>query len=332
MPGREKKVSSAEHREWCIAHQSGVLCIDEVHERGCAILFATDPLLNTTVRWLVVKKNDQPSMDAFLDGLKEAGFAPEVVIADGSPLYKTALQEVWEDVQHQLCIFHVIKEVNKLILDALRAVKNRINRQGNKGRGKKRGRPTKAAGKRRRSRKKQSKKDEAAFLWEHQHLIVRKEESMTGEDKENLREMIRIAPELKTLRKFTRQFYALFERGITQRQARCRRTRMANNAEYQANFFLRKALRKLRKERFEKMIVFLGRGDDAERTSNHVERNNRAFRLVQKTRYRRRRMHTIELALWLHVCRAWRKHPLYGQTPKARSSGTAKRSSARRAA
>jgi transposase-like protein len=309
-----------------------VLCIDEVHERGCTILFATDPLLNATVGWRVVKKNDQPSMDSFLDELKKAGFAPEVVITDGSPLYKDALQEIWRDVEHQLCIFHVIKEVNKLILDALRAVKNRINRQGNKGRKKKRGRRSGKAKKRRLALKKRTRKEAAAFLWEHQYLIVRKEESMTKEDKENLREMFRIAPELHTLRKFNRQFYALFERGITQRQARRRGTRMVNNAGYQANSFLRKALKKLRKERFEKMIVFLGRGEDAERTSNHVERNNRAFRLVQKTRYRRRRMHTIELALWLHVCRAWRKHPLYGRIPKARSSGTAQQPSPRRAA
>lgn len=35
---------------------------------------------------------------------------------------------------HQLCVFHVIKEVNKLILDGVRTVKNRIKRQGKKGR------------------------------------------------------------------------------------------------------------------------------------------------------------------------------------------------------
>jgi transposase-like protein len=34
----------------------------------------------------------------------------EVVITDGSPLYKNALQSYWRGVEHQRCIFHVIKE------------------------------------------------------------------------------------------------------------------------------------------------------------------------------------------------------------------------------
>jgi hypothetical protein len=65
-----------------------------------------------------------------------------VAITDGSPLYKDALQSYWRGVEHQLCIFHVIKEVNKLILDGVRAIKNSLRRQGNKGRKKRWGRPT----------------------------------------------------------------------------------------------------------------------------------------------------------------------------------------------
>ncbi len=38
-----------------------------------------------------------------------------------------------------LARFHVIKEVNKLILDGVRAIKNGLKRQGNKGRKKRRG-------------------------------------------------------------------------------------------------------------------------------------------------------------------------------------------------
>jgi len=74
-------------------------------------------------------------------------------------------------------------------------------------------------------------------------------------------------------------------------------------------------------EKFEKMIVFLSH-PQAERTNNHVERNNRAFRLVQKTRYRRRRTHTIELALWLHIACRWRRHPKYKSARKSRKRST----------
>jgi transposase-like protein len=61
-------------------------------------------------------------MNAFLQSLKDRGLEVAVAITDGSPLYKDALQSYWCGVEHQLCIFHVIKEVNKLILDGVRAL------------------------------------------------------------------------------------------------------------------------------------------------------------------------------------------------------------------
>lgn len=295
-------------RAWAVKNFSGVLCIDEVHDSGRVLLYATDPISDFTVHFAINSKNDQDQMDAFLEELREMGIHPEVIITDGSPLYKDALQEIWEEIEHQLCIFHVIKEVNKLVLDALRSVKNRIKRQGNKGRKKRRGRKKKGA---RSSTTRRTKKDEAKLLWEHQYLIVRKADTLTDEERETLEEMTRIAPEVKTLRRFNQEFYALFERGITQRQARYRRTRMVNNPDYQANPFLVRALRKLRKERFEKMIVFLAHGPNAQRTSNHVERNNRSFRMLQKTRYKRRTKRTIHMAIELELYARMLRHVLF---------------------
>lgn len=306
-----EQIDTEERRKWAAANFSGVLCIDEVHDSPRVLLYATDPIGDFTVDFEINDENDQEHMDAFLQRLKEKGIYPEVVITDGSPLYKDALQEVWQGVEHQLCIFHVIKEVNKLILDALRAIKNRIKKQGNKGRKKKRGRPGKAARLRRQSRKKRTRKEEAAFLWENQHLLVKKEDSMSEDEKKILREMIEIDKEIKTLRRFNQEFYRLFERGITQQQARYRRTRIVGKGSYKANTFLAKALRKLRKERFEKMIVFLARGEDAQRTSNHVERNNRSFRMLQKTRYKRRIKKTIRIAIELDLYARMLSHPLY---------------------
>ena len=85
---------------------------------------------------------------------------------------------------------------------------------------------------------------------------------------------------------------------------------MVNTAEYQANSFLAKALKKVRKDVFEKMIVFLG-WENVDRTNNHVERNNRVFRMLQKTRYKRRKDHTIEKALELELYARMVVHPLY---------------------
>src|SRR5215475_1486844 len=140
-----EQINMETHWTFVRTHFSGVLCIDEVHDSGRTILFATDPLGDFTVSFKVVEKNDQDQMDTFLQALKERGLNVQVAITDGSPLYKDSLQQYWADVEHQLCIFHVIKEVNKLILDGVRAIKNRLKRQGNKGRKKRRGRPSKKA-------------------------------------------------------------------------------------------------------------------------------------------------------------------------------------------
>lgn len=305
-----KQVDTPQRWAFVCTHFSGVLCIDEVHDGKWTILFATDPLSDFTVSFKLVEENNQDQMDQFLQDLKDRGLKVEVAITDGSPLYKDSLQRYWKEVEHQLCIFHVIKEVNKLILDGVRAVKNRIKRQGNKGRKKRPGRPSKKVQQQRERRKGTTKKEQAKFIWEHQYLIVRKADDLTDQEKQDLELMFEIAPELKLFRQFNHQFYRLFEKGISKQCARYRRTRMANNQAYQDNGFLAKALKKLKKDTFEKMIVFLG-WENGERTNNHVERNNRSFRMLQKTRYKRRKEHTIKKALELDLYQRMINHPLY---------------------
>ena len=96
-------------------------------------------------------------MDAFLQAFKDRGLDIGVVIADGSPLYKDSLQTWWKDIEHQLCIFHVIREVNKLILNGVWDIKNRIQRQGNMGRKRRRGRPTKIVQQQQKTKKEMTK-------------------------------------------------------------------------------------------------------------------------------------------------------------------------------
>ena len=174
-----EQIDMESHWAFVLANFSGVLCIDEVHDSGRTILFATDPLNNFTVFFNIVDKNDQDHMNAFLQSLKDRGVEVSVAITDGSPLYKDALQSYWRGVEHQLCIFHVIKELNKLILDGVRAIKNGVRRQGNKGRKKRRGRPSKQAQQQRERRRGMTKKEQATFIWEHQYLIVRKQEELS---------------------------------------------------------------------------------------------------------------------------------------------------------
>jgi hypothetical protein len=305
-----RQIDTEAYWAFVVANFSGVLCIDEVHDSGRVILFASDPLNDFTVSFALVQTNDQEHMDAFFQQLKDRGLEVQVAITDGSPLYKNSLQSYWVNLDHQLCVFHVIKEVNKLILDGVRSIKNRLRRQSNKGRKRKAGRPTEKARQQRARRQGMTKKEQATFIWEHQYLIVRKQEELTNEEKEELTLMFQIAPELEIFRRFNQQFYALFDKEITQQQARYRRTCMVNTPLYQAHSFLARALKKLAPDKFEKMIVFLA-WDHVDRTNNHVERNNRAFRMMQKTRYKRRHTHTIQMALELELYARMLKHPLY---------------------
>ena len=308
-----EQINMEDHWAFVTSQFSGILCLDEVHDSGRTILFATDPLNNFTVSFKLVETNDQAHMDAFLQTLKDRGLRVRVAITDGSPLYKDSLQSHWKGLEHQLCIFHVIKEVNKLILGGVRAIKNQIKRQGNKGRKKRRGRPSQRAQHQRQRRRGMSKKEQATFIWEHQYLIVRKADELSDQDRDDLALLFTIAPQLELFRRFNEQFYRLFEPGITKQCARYRRTRMVNNADYQANSFLAKALKKVGRDKFEKMIVFLG-WTNVDRTSNHVERNNRVFRMLQKTRYKRRKIHTIEKTIELELYSRMLTHPLWSPT------------------
>ena len=40
-----------------------------------------------------------------------------------------------------------------------------------------------------------TKKEQAAFIWEHQYLIVKKPENLTDQDQQDLKVMLEIAPD-----------------------------------------------------------------------------------------------------------------------------------------
>jgi len=270
-----------------------------VHEGPRHVLFATDPLLDATVAWDVVKKCDQGAIDAFLGRIRAMGFSPEVVITDGSALYKESLVARWADVEHQLCIFHVLANINKDVLKAARGLRDALPKPKRYRRGRpcKRGRPRK-------------RDDRRKFVTEHLYLIVKRRDRFTPDDLADWRRMVGIDPAFAVLKRFVDEVHGLFEKGITKSTARRRGNRLAKNRAYMEIPHLKRAIHRVARDKFEKMIVFLAY-ENLDRTNNHVERGNRSFRMLQKTRYRRRRTRTIMLALQLHVLRGWREHPLH---------------------
>lgn len=299
---------------WSGEQFSGVVCIDEVYEGKMRIFIATDCLNDLPLCYMLSDKADEQALEQFLAMLDERGLKPMVAITDGSPLYKSSLREHWQGLEHQLCIFHVLKGFNKVIVDEVRAIRRKLSRQANKGRKRKRGRPSKQALYQR--ARATNKKDDAKYIYDHQFLLVKKRCRWTKEDRIAFRRLCRIEPSLRTLRELVERFHSLFERDISKQQARCRRTRLVNNPAFQRLGCFSKIARMIPKGQFEKMIVFLGY-ENVDRTSNHVERINRTFRMMQKTRYKRRTIRTIENAIrheWVYLMK---HHPLYNCDPPA---------------
>ena len=137
---RAEQLDMAEHRRMVLEHFSGTLCVDELHLGRFTLLLATDPLSDLPVAFALVAANDQVHMRRFLKNLKTWGLEPQVVITDGSNLYPPCWPNLWSEAEHQLCVFHVIKDINKLILDAVRRLRAAMSRRGRAGRKKKRGR------------------------------------------------------------------------------------------------------------------------------------------------------------------------------------------------
>src|SRR3954466_2215178 len=135
-----RQLDMAEHRRKVLGLFSGTLCIDELHPGRFTSLLATDPLADLPVAFALVAANDQGHMRRFLRNLKNWGLNPTVVVTDGSNLYPTVLKDLWSDADHQLCVFHILKDINKLVLDAVRRLRTAMARRGQAGRKKKRGR------------------------------------------------------------------------------------------------------------------------------------------------------------------------------------------------
>ncbi len=172
------ELDMAAHREQVLRCFSGTLCVDELHLGQYTLLLATDPLSDIPVAFALVAKNDQDHMARFLGNLKKHGLEPKVVITDGSPLYPKLLQTLWPDAEHQLCVFHVLQDVNKAILKAVLRLRRGLSRRGQRGRKRRRGRgPSKARARRHGPKKKQ--KEKAHFIFKRRYLIVKRRDGLT---------------------------------------------------------------------------------------------------------------------------------------------------------
>ena len=239
------------------------------------------------------------SFKAHLDarGLKVLGLT-----TDGSPLYPAVIQELFPEAPHQVCQFHVLKEINQAVLHAVAKVRKELKVQQPTL---PRGRPSKAQ--RAGVRKAKQIQQRIADLFDHRHLFVQRH--LTVAENKTLRRITRGLPHLRTLRQIMDQVYQLFDR-------RCRtETALAKLASLRRRVrrfkWVGRTLNKLFTPNLQKALTFL---DDRllPGTSNAVERGNRRFRKAQRSVYSVRTAEHIRQRIALDMVRDQRVANRFG--------------------
>lgn len=300
-PGEKKAVRriDADYLDWALAEFSGYLAVDELYDGPFCVLSLVDNRTFKRVLYQVLDHDpDHKDIIAFLRRfqviLKQRHLTLKGVTTDASPLYPEPLRLVFPEVPHQLCEFHILKELTKAILRAVAQVRKKLAAKKPAG---KRGRPSTKEAKRitRRRRRLQQR---IAELFEHRYLFV--QHKLTPAQRRRLHRVTRGLPMLRTLRDIMEEVYRLFDR-------RCRtETALAKLAQLRRRVRRFKEvgqiLRKLQSSNLDKALTFL---DDKllPSTSNAVERGNRRHRKMQKTVYRVRTHENITNRIALDMLR-----------------------------
>jgi transposase-like protein len=321
-----RRLDHAAYRARVVQEFSGTLCVDEIHLGRSTLLLATDPLRDQTVACAVVQHNDQAHMGRFLGQLRDHGLHPRVVVTDGSALYPALLERLWPQAEHQLCIFHVLKDVHDYVMAGVRRRLGCLRRRaaaGQRRRPRRRGRRRRADAAR--HSRQRSLQREAAFVYRHRFLMVTRRDRLRPWQRRQLQQLLEYLPSLRGLRRFVEAVHRLLAAAQTEAQARQRYEDLRHDPEFTSDPDLVPALNLLAPAQFEKMIAFLRSPvGQRVRTNNHVERLNRQLRYCEKVRYRWRRPRRIVafVLLQLHRQEQWR--PPTGREPPSGPAGRAR--------
>jgi hypothetical protein len=285
--------------DWGLADFSGYIAADELYDGPFCVLSIVDNHTFKRLLYQVLDHDpDHKDITAFFHrfqmALRLRRLKLKGATTDASPLYPEPLREVFGDVPHQICEFHIVKELTKAILRAVAKVRKTLAERKLPA---KRGRPATPEAKRA-ARKRERLKNKIADLFEHRYLFV--QHDLTPAERRRLQQITRALPHLRTLRDVMEEVYRLFDR-------RCRTdTALAKLAKLRRRVRrfkqVGKILNKLFSPNLDKALTFL---DDKllPSTSNAVERGNRRHRKMQKTVYRVRTKEHIHNRIALDMLR-----------------------------
>jgi len=217
------------------------------------------------------------------------------ITTDASSLYPVPIALVFPGRPHQICEFHILKELTKAVLRVLAQMRKRLAEQKPKLPP---GRPKNTPDGLRLHRQAQAIQQCIADLFEHRHLFVR--HHLNTHETALLQRLIRSDRQLRALREIMDAVYRLFDRRCRTDTALVKLTKLRQRVRRYRS--LGKSLDKLYSPNLEKALTFL---DDKllPATSNAVERGNRRVRKMQKTVYRVRKQETLQGRLALDLQR-----------------------------
>ena len=270
--------------DWALETFSGYVAADELYEGPYCVLSAVDNRQYKRILYEVLDHDpNHDDIEAFLRRLQTAlakrDLALKGITTDGSALYPEPIRLVFGDVPHQLCTFHVIKELTQGVLKAVAKERDRLAKSKPKL---KRGRPSstdKAA--RRVARANKTIQQKISDLFQDRFLFVKRR--LTRSERRRCLHITRGLPQLRKLREIMDHIYALFDR-------RCHTQTALGKLKKLRQWVKRftgigDTLKKVFSPTLEKALTFL---DDKllPATSNAVERGNRRHRKRQKSVYR----------------------------------------------
>jgi hypothetical protein len=287
--------------DWALESFSGYVAADELYEGPYCVLSVVDNRAYKRILYEVL--DHDPTHDditALLRRLKRALTARNLdlqgITTDGSPLYPEPIRTVFGDVAHQICTFHVLKELTQGILRAVASERSRLAQSKPKL---KRGRPSsKDKTARRLARKSKQIQDKISGLFQRRFLFVKRR--LKPRERTQLLHITRGLPHVRKLREIMDHIYALFDR-------RCRTQTALDKLKKLRQWVKRfkwigDTLNKVFSPTLDHALTFL---DDKllPATSNAVERGHRRHRKMQKSVYRVRSQVSLEGRIALDMIR-----------------------------
>ena len=261
---------------------SGYIAADELYDGPFCVLFIVDNHKFKRLCYEVLDHNPTNEdvtrfFRCFKQMLDARGLTLKGITTDGSPLHPDPIANVFGEVKHQSCQFHIISELTKDILKVVTQVRRQLKQKKTK---RLRGRPSGKEAKQITRKNKQVQK-KIVELFEHRHLFVK--HTLTHKEKKILQRITRGLDQLRSLRAIMDEIYRLFDRRCRMETALEKLARLCRRIRRLVA--LRDTLKKLWSPNLEKALTFL---DDSllPATSNAVERVNRRHRKMQKSIYR----------------------------------------------